>query len=316
MTQQDSDGGKGEASAQGYACEGVPEVMQPDFFKACGFADALPGLLQVHEMTFLFLPSNDEGVVLVSRVRAEEFDSRLRQVDCFLSRLGVLKAELFFVEVDLGPAESANLIQPRAGEQEEPDGQNGVGAHLSFRLVLVEDSREGGHFVLAEKSFAGGLLESLDVAAGVLTVRDQAPFLSQVEHLGQKGQHPVRCVGLITQGLVEGLDVAPGDGREGLGAQAGADVALEVPAVVPGGGGLFLLLRMFLEVSVGEGVEGVGFAGGGPVISWVRAIENFRPECCDFLSGLIEGKFPDLCDGDEAPSPMLGAVPEDEGLFA
>lgn len=66
---------------------------------------------------------------------------------------------------------------------------------------------------------------------------------------------------------VEGLDVAPGDGREGLGAQPGADVAFEVPAVIPGGRSLFLLLRMFLEVSVGEGVEGVGFAGGGPVIS-------------------------------------------------
>ena len=125
VAQQFADHGQSLAGRHCGGSEGMSQVMNPDVLQSRPGSDALPEGLKITEPLAFQGARDDLGIILDLRGGFQAFNCRLTQMDNLCSRLGIRKAQDIVGKIDVLPLQGHDLVKAAAGEDQEPDGQNG-----------------------------------------------------------------------------------------------------------------------------------------------------------------------------------------------
>ena len=309
MAQQLADHAQALAGGERAARIGVAEVVDAHVIEAGVGAEAIPVCGDGGEVGAGLLADDDPGVVRHTLNPRQHGLCGGCEGHHAGAGLAVAQAKLASGAVDIVPAEGEDLVEPAAGEHEQPQRRDGVGrdralhARFGLCLGLRECHTQPAVLLAGEEALALLLLIFAHAPAGVGAVRREAPGRGEGEHLGEHRERAVGGTGCLPQAVVERRHVGGLDHGERHHAERGQDVVLERAPVDAGGVGVAV------DCDVGAQVAGCEVCDGGAGLGGRRCGLLAPLDAVDDLGGALAGlgggELAVGAEGD-APGPALG----------
>jgi len=121
MTKQGTDDRQRHAASCSNTGEAVTQVMKPHIIQTSRLANAPPWLLQVDQMRTGLLATNHIRVVFKPWDGGEHLKRWGVEIDAFLSRFAVWKAQLLPIKINVLPLKCQYLAQASACECQKPN---------------------------------------------------------------------------------------------------------------------------------------------------------------------------------------------------
>lgn len=238
MAKELADHGQALTRRHGRGRESVAQVVDADVLDPGTGTDALPEWLQVTQRLAGQGAGDDPRVAFDALGVAEQVDGGLAEMDYLGTGLGIRQAQDALGQIDVGPLQRHDLVQPTAGQDQHAGGENGRGQFDPLRLHLAQYLADPAEFGRAEKALALLLGVFPDVLSRVGAVRTQAPHLGEAEHLRDHFEAAVRLIRNVAEVVMELGHVRPRDARDRELAERGQDEAPQVSAILLGRAGL------------------------------------------------------------------------------
>ncbi|SRR6266702_4854227 len=104
----------------------MAEIVNPHVFQSCNLANTSPRMLKVCQMRVLFLPRDNELIFRYARQRFQQGNRSFTEMNGFRTSLAVGQSQFFCKQVHMTPFKSLNLRQAASGQEQDPEGSNGI----------------------------------------------------------------------------------------------------------------------------------------------------------------------------------------------